>query len=392
MIQIIGTDLYQWDSGRSLGVTDSSVSHVHLANKGDSKAVVMEIDGPTVKVPDYLLQTGKQLCVYAVNNGVTVGKKVFPVSKRERPEYYSYDEDERNFLYALIQDAEDATAEAERVAKELQEAKDNGDFNGFSPTVELTKRSDGVSLTITDASGKSSTDLTASDLGARPDTWTPTAQEVGARPNTWLPTIAEIGAAPAGYGLGSNATYIDNNKELKDVTLTGFYFWSDASTASDKPFSAGDLLVIKRTDSIIDQTAFGHDTVDHQIRIRKIINGEGTEWEWVNPLMLEWEEYRTTERYEGKPVYAKVVSHYIDSVGAGSVSGVTDLAIPHGISNFGALVRCDAKCSIFPLPIRDGENKCVTVYSVDSSNITLRFINDHWSSAPFKFTLYYTKA
>ena len=32
------------------------------------------------------------------------------------------------------------------------------------------------------------------------------ATEVGARPDTWLPTIADIGAAPTGYGLGGAGT------------------------------------------------------------------------------------------------------------------------------------------------------------------------------------------
>lgn len=36
--------------------------------------------------------------------------------------------------------------------------------------------------------------LDASDVGARPSTWTPTAEEVGARASDWLPTPAEIGA------------------------------------------------------------------------------------------------------------------------------------------------------------------------------------------------------
>lgn len=38
--------------------------------------------------------------------------------------------------------------------------------------------------------------LTAQDVGARPNTWTPTASEVGARPNTWTPTANEVGARP----------------------------------------------------------------------------------------------------------------------------------------------------------------------------------------------------
>lgn len=39
--------------------------------------------------------------------------------------------------------------------------------------------------------------VTAAQVGARPDTWTPTAAEVGARPNTWLPSLTDISAAPA---------------------------------------------------------------------------------------------------------------------------------------------------------------------------------------------------
>ena len=41
--------------------------------------------------------------------------------------------------------------------------------------------------------------VTAEQVGARPNTWTPTADDVGARPNNWLPTIAEIGAASNEY-------------------------------------------------------------------------------------------------------------------------------------------------------------------------------------------------
>ena len=130
MIEIIGTAINQWDSGRSVMVTDVKASHVHLANQGDSKAAVMELVDSQVPIPDYLLQTGKQLCVYAVLNGVTVERKVFPVKKRERPADYVYDYDQRDYIYALIRSAEEATAEANRVADELRTARDNGDFTG----------------------------------------------------------------------------------------------------------------------------------------------------------------------------------------------------------------------------------------------------------------------
>lgn len=38
--------------------------------------------------------------------------------------------------------------------------------------------------------------LGAEDVGARPDTWTPSAEDVGARPNTWMPSASDVGARP----------------------------------------------------------------------------------------------------------------------------------------------------------------------------------------------------
>lgn len=37
---------------------------------------------------------------------------------------------------------------------------------------------------------------TAEEVGARPDTWTPSAEDVGARPDTWVPSAADVGAVP----------------------------------------------------------------------------------------------------------------------------------------------------------------------------------------------------
>ena len=108
MIEIIGPALNQWDTGRSVKVTDIEAGHVHFANKGDAKAVIMEIVDSQAKIPDYLFQTGKQLCVYAVKDGVTLESKVFYVKHRERPENYVYEDDQRNYIYELISKAETA--------------------------------------------------------------------------------------------------------------------------------------------------------------------------------------------------------------------------------------------------------------------------------------------
>lgn len=125
MIQIIGPALSQWDVGRSVKITNIEADHCHLANKGDLKAVIMEIADAQAKIPDYLLQTGKQLCVYAVKDGVTVESNIFFVRKRERPENYVYEDDERNFVYEIIKSAEQATVEARETTKELETAWSN---------------------------------------------------------------------------------------------------------------------------------------------------------------------------------------------------------------------------------------------------------------------------
>lgn len=59
--------------------------------------------------------------------------------------------------------------------------------------------------------------LTASDVGARPDTWMPSASDVGARPNTWMPSASDVGALPSG-GTAENARKL-GGKSLADIML-----------------------------------------------------------------------------------------------------------------------------------------------------------------------------
>ena len=125
MIEIIGPALSQWDVGRSVKVTNIEADHFHFANKGDLKAVVMKNADTHIKIPDYLLQTGKQLCVYAVKDGITVESKIFYVNGRERPEHYVYEDDQRNYIYELITNAEMAIAAANHAAEAARPAADN---------------------------------------------------------------------------------------------------------------------------------------------------------------------------------------------------------------------------------------------------------------------------
>ena len=124
MIQVIDSMLSQWDVGRIIKVTNTNATHIHLANQGDSKAVIMELENSQALIPNYLLQTGKTLLAYAVVNGVTIESKSFVVQKRERPENYVYDDDRRNYIYELISDAEEAVENANLAAQNANEAAD----------------------------------------------------------------------------------------------------------------------------------------------------------------------------------------------------------------------------------------------------------------------------
>lgn len=132
MIQLIGGDLFQWDVGRSVvfAPEGTDAEALHFAHQGDSKAVIMELVDSQARIPDYLLQNDKALCVYAVSAGVTFEKVILPVRKRERPENYVYEDDRRNYIYELIQAAEDAVDDANTVVAELKAARESGEFNG----------------------------------------------------------------------------------------------------------------------------------------------------------------------------------------------------------------------------------------------------------------------
>ena len=124
MIEIVGGALNQWDTGRVVHITGVEAEYAHFANKGDSKAVIMGVVDIEAKIPDYLLQTGKPLCVYAVKDGVTIESRTFSVRNRERPENYVYEDDQRNYIYELIANAEMATAAAYYAAENANPSAD----------------------------------------------------------------------------------------------------------------------------------------------------------------------------------------------------------------------------------------------------------------------------
>lgn len=140
-----------------------------------------------------------------------------------------------------------------------------------------------------------------------------TAEQVGARPNTWLPSIADIGAAPSGYGLGEGIpTTIRSLAELDNLTLSGNYRLAMKSWTTVNNVEVANASI--RVDTVINdgvvvecfQTMKVNGT--NTILVRHLIGGEWSPWECVagTEPMVVGVEYRTTERWNGNPVYAKL--------------------------------------------------------------------------------------
>ena len=76
---------------------------------------------------------------------------------------------------------------------------------------------------------------TAADVGARPDTWTPSAEEVGARPDTWTPSAADVGAVPVGRTVNGHALNENISLTADDVGARASDWMPTATDVGARP-------------------------------------------------------------------------------------------------------------------------------------------------------------
>lgn len=148
---------------------------------------------------------------------------------------------------------------------------------------------------------------------------------------------ANLGAAPAGYGYGGQAITIQSDGRIDDeaelttalsavydqmgAAETKFVFWNGYPAAGTSTHGWFGILTRSSSNngSIIAWSAYQYGS-----QIRKVkYSGTWQPMEWDNPPMEVNVEYRTTERYKGKPVY--VTKLYIGSLPQGTNS------IDHGL-------------------------------------------------------------
>lgn len=87
-------ELYQWDVGVVVDVTDENINEVHFSNLRYGVSFNIEVQNGTVTIPPEVLQSGADVFCWAFvrqeNGGYTKKEQIFNVEKRPRPADYVY--------------------------------------------------------------------------------------------------------------------------------------------------------------------------------------------------------------------------------------------------------------------------------------------------------------
>ena len=140
--------------------------------------------------------------------------------------------------------------------------------------------------------------------------------------STWIEGLP--GAAPSGYGLGGAAYTADLNK----ATKPGWYY-TDPNTANTGRYYTAVHVKAWKDNSMIEQVQTDLNLTNFD-RLHRYSKDSGATWteEWENPLMQVGVAYQTTERWNGKPVYAKLIDiGYLPNATSKNIDGVIESGV-----------------------------------------------------------------
>ena len=124
------------------------------------------------------------------------------------------------------------------------------------------------------------------------------------------------------------------------------------------------IRVDGRDDTVLYQTAYANrqnSGVPNSVICRRYyVNSEWSPWEYITPPMQLGVEYRTTERYNSKPVYAKAVNF-------GALPANSSKSVAHGISD---MARCFEVVGSYGVQNLVGE-AAVTTIGANTENIMI---------------------
>ena len=150
------SELWQWDTGRKLTV-DADCSQVHFSNKIFGRSIDVDVVDGVAIIPDILLQTDKDLNVWAfvgtAENGYTKISKTFKVNRRNKPSDYVFTPPEQTSL--------------EEIKKEIEYLKSFQDPDAIKNAVYDYLEQNPVEALVQSVNGKTGeVELTSEDVGA----------------------------------------------------------------------------------------------------------------------------------------------------------------------------------------------------------------------------------
>lgn len=109
---------------------------------------------------------------------------------------------------------------------------------------------------------------------------------------------------PRNWGLGSmDGKMLTTDDDLDNIIINGWYSWS-SSSPTNAPVQYGRMILFGYSNTVTQIVSSDMPGWKNILVMRSRFQGTWSPWEYINPPMEQGKEYRTTERHNGKPVYA----------------------------------------------------------------------------------------
>lgn len=187
-------------------------------------------------------------------------------------------------------------------------------------------------------------------------------------------TAEQASAAPAGYGLGKKySPGVNWNHGYENSFVRG------NTNSPDRTIWYGLTCVNGSSDACSTHIAFSQNSGNSVCEVRRSRNSAGTwgEWEYVNPPMAEGVEYRTTERFNGKPVYAKLISvGYLPASRLSKWVMVSEERVD--VIDIKSFMTRDDNAGYFPIPNNYNNNDNISAYIAYAAYIAVDGTTATW--------------
>ena len=222
------SELWQWDTGRTLTV-DTDCSQVHFSNKVFGRSIDVNVADGVAIIPDVLLQTDKDLNVWAFSgtaeNGYTKISKTFKVNRRNKPADYVFTPVEQTTIAEL----------SERIDK-IEESQDP---DAIKNAVKDYLEKNPVEAPVQSVNGQiGKVELTAKDVGAiSQDDLANVQSTIAAKMDSYtIKTVMDSVATPhTQYYLGNQTTVdivLPDSADVGQIIMVCWYNGDTAATLS----------------------------------------------------------------------------------------------------------------------------------------------------------------